>query len=78
MSARRVGWMSLAVLAVLAWLLGAESAQACSVCVGDPNSDMAKGAQAGVLVLLGVIAVVLTGFAALLLFWKQRAANLPG
>jgi hypothetical protein len=37
---------------------------------------MSKGAQAGVLVLLGVIGVVLTGLASLLIFWMRRAANL--
>ena len=33
-------------------------------------------AQAGVLVLLGVIGVVLLGFASMMVFWMRRAANL--
>ena len=68
--------MSLALLVGLAALLDAQSAQACSVCYGDPNSGMVQGAKAGVLVLLGVVGVVLTGLASLLIFWMRRAANL--
>jgi hypothetical protein len=37
---------------------------------------MSQGARAGVLVLLGVVGVVLTGLASLLIFWMRRAANL--
>ena len=37
---------------------------------------MVQGVQAGVLVLLAVVGVVLSGVAALLLFWARRAANL--
>ena len=73
--------MSLAVLAALtslAALMDAQSAQACSVCYGDPNSGMVRGAKAGVLVLLGVAGVVLTGLASVLIFWMRRAAHLEG
>ncbi len=68
--------MSLAILFGLVLFLSAEPALACSVCAGDPNSALSQGAQAGMLVLLGVIGVVLTGLASLLLFWMRRAANL--
>ncbi len=68
------------VYMVLAILIGAGSlaqpALACSVCLGDPGSSLNQGLQAGMLVLLGVIGVVLTGLAALLLFWMRRAAQL--
>ena len=37
---------------------------------------MTQGAQAGVLVLLGVVATVLLAFASLLIFWMRRAAHL--
>ncbi len=76
MSRNRQASMSLAILACLGVLLSAQPALACSVCYGDPNSAMAQGAQAGVLVLLGVVGVVLTGFGSLLLFWIRRAAQL--
>ncbi len=68
--------MALAILIGLATLLSAQPALACSVCFGDPNSSMNQGAQAGMLVLLGVVGVVLTGLASMLLFWVRRAANL--
>ena len=42
-------------MAVLASVLMWRPAQACSVCFGDPNSPLVKGAAMGVLVLAGVI-----------------------
>ena len=79
MSRNRLVSMSLAaMLACLGALLSAQPALACAVCYGDPNSAMTQGAQAGVLVLLGVVGVVLTGFASLLIFWMRRAAHLEG
>ncbi len=68
--------MASTFLICIAVILSAQPAMACSVCYGDPNSQMTHGAQAGMLVLLGVIAAVLTGLASLLLFWMRRAANL--
>ena len=76
MSQNRLAIMSLAILVCLGVLLSAQPALACSVCYGDPNSAMSQGAQAGVLVLLGVVGTVLTGVASLLIFWMRRAANL--
>ena len=76
MSQNRLANLSLAILTCLGVLLSAQPVMACSVCYGDPNSAMTQGAQAGVLVLLGVVAAVLTGLASLLLFWMRRAAYL--
>ncbi len=76
MSRHGLASMSLAILACLGVLLSAQPALACSVCYGDPNSAMSQGAQAGVLVLLGVVGTVLTGLASMLLFWMRRAAKL--
>ena len=76
MSQNRLASVSLAILVCLAALLTAQPVLACSVCYGDPNSAMTHGAQAGVLVLLGVVGVVLTGLVSLLVFWMRRAANL--
>ncbi len=74
---KRLVNMALAILIGLASLLIAQPALACSVCFGgDPSSSMNQGAQAGMLVLLGVVGVVLTGLASLLLFWMRRAAHL--
>ncbi len=69
--------MALAIPIGLVSLLIAQPALACSVCFGaDPGSAMSQGAQAGMLVLLGVVGVVLSGVASLLLFWVRRAAQL--
>ena len=76
MSQKRLARMSLAILVCLAALLTAQPVLACSVCYGDPNSAMTHGAQAGVIVLLGVVGVVLTGLASMLLFWMRRTAKL--
>ncbi len=72
-----LGNMALAILIGLASLLIAQPALACSVCFGgDPSSTMNQGVQAGMLVLLGVVGIVLTGLASLFLFWVRRAAHL--
>ena len=76
MRQNRLASMSLALLACLGVFLSSQPALACSVCYGDPNSAMTHGAQAGVLVLLGVVGVVLTGLGSLLLFWMRRAAQI--
>ena len=74
---KRLVGMALAIPIGLAALLIAQPALACSVCSGgDPNSAMNQGLDAGVLVLLGVIGVVLAGLASLFLFWMRRAAHL--
>ncbi len=74
---KRLLKMALPILIGLASLLIAQPALACSVCFGgDPGSSMNQGVQAGMLVLLGVVGVVLTGLASLLLFWMRRAAHL--
>ena len=74
---KRLVNMAPAILIGLAPLLIAQPALACSVCFGgDPSSSMNQGVQAGMLVLLGVVGVVLTGLASLLLFWMRRAAHL--
>ncbi len=74
---KRLLKLALPILIGLASLLLAQPALACSVCFGgDPSSSMNQGVQAGMLVLLGVVGVVLTGLASLLFFWMRRAAKL--
>lgn len=51
-------------------------ALACAVCMGDPNSPLVKGANAGVWLLLVVVAAVLSGFGGIILFWVKRAEKL--
>jgi hypothetical protein len=46
---------------------------ACAVCNGDPNSSMTQGINAAVLGMIGVTAVVLGGFIALIVALNIRA-----
>ena len=73
-NARSTAFATLAL--VLTASLGAQAAQACSVCFGDPNSALVKGAASGILVLFGVICCVLCGFASLGGYWMVRARRL--
>ena len=50
----------------------APAANACSVCFGDPESPMSKGATAGVFVMVGFIGFVLFGIAGTAAFWMVR------
>lgn len=52
------------------------TASACSVCFGDPESAMAKGAAAGVVVLIGVVGCVLLGILGTGLMWVHRGRRL--
>ena len=65
-------------LVVLFTLLFPAVTQACSVCFGDPDSDLSKGLNAGVLALLIVVSMVLSGFAAFFVFVARRASLAPG
>ncbi len=74
---RRVDLALAILLIALASLLTAQPALACSVCAGgDPSASMNQGLQAGMLVLLGVVYLLLAGLASLFLFWMRRAARL--
>lgn len=55
-------------------LLVSPAAQACSVCYGNPDSDMGRGVNAGILFLLMIIGFVLAAVAALMMSWIRRAA----
>ena len=65
-------------LAGVATLLQVEPAPACSVCFGDPESAMAKGAAAGVLVMCGFIGSILLAVAGTGLLWVHRSRRLGG
>ena len=57
-------------------LLLSDAARACSVCFGNPDHPMSKGAAAGVMVLGGFITFVLLGFVGTGLFWIHRGRAL--
>lgn len=52
-------------------------AWACATCFGNPDSPLAKGALAGVIVLFGFIGFVLFGVAGVSVFWFHRSRHLP-
>lgn len=60
---------------LFSFYLSVPSAQACSVCFGDPDSDLTKGLNAGVLALLIVVSMVLAGFAAFFVFIARRSSK---
>lgn len=49
---------------------------ACSVCFGDPGSASSRGVVMAVLFLIGVVGTVLTGVAATIFVWANRARKL--
>ena len=53
-----------------------QSARACSVCFGDADSLMVKGAIMGAYFLVGVIGFVMLGVAGTSLFWLRRSRRL--
>lgn len=59
-----------------ALVLSVPSAFACSVCFGDPNSDMSKGVTAAVILLLSVITGVLIALGVIIVRWSRRAKKL--
>lgn len=65
-------------LAVIVYLLSvtANDAWACSVCQGDPDSSLTKGAEAGVLLLAIVTYALLLGLGSVVIFWTVRARRL--
>ena len=70
---RIAGFMAGCIFALNAMSL---SASACSVCFGDPESPMSKGAAAGVYVMVGFIGFVLFGIAGTATFWMVRCRKL--
>ena len=46
---------------------------ACPVCFGQSDAPMAQGVNMGIFFLLGVIGVVLAGFAAFIVYLARRA-----
>ncbi len=66
------GWGTTVALLLVA---GAEPAHACAACFGASDSAMARGMNAGILSLLGVVGFVLVGVAAFFVFLVVRSAR---
>jgi len=71
---KNIGYIALA-----AALLFSNAASACPVCIGDPNSLLAKSANMAVIFMLGIVGVILVGFAGIFVVWskRDRALQLP-
>lgn len=55
-------------------LLSAPAAFACAACSGQSDSDMARGMNAGIYALLGVIGAVLSGAVTFFVVLARRSA----
>ena len=56
--------------------MGPESAAACAVCFGAAQEEAVQGLQAGILLLLGMVALVFAGVGAFLLAARRRIRRL--
>ena len=66
----------LAAAALALLVLLAPTAHACSVCYGAPGDPLVKGANNGILFLLGVVGFVQIGFVAMFWsFWRKGRAQ---
>lgn len=64
-------------LLLMLMVLGApDDVHACSVCFGDPDNPMTKGAVAGVYVMIGFVGFVLFGIIGTAAFWMARSRHL--
>jgi hypothetical protein len=71
----RMAWLTRLMPVWVAFIL-CDEALACAVCFGDPDSDLAKGAVAGVVLLGCVIFCVLLGIAGTAVHWSRKARRL--
>ena len=69
--ARRIG-LVVFLLTLAAW----SQTHACSVCFGDPESDMVKGAMSGVWFMLGVVGMVQVSFALFFFVYLRKRAQI--
>jgi hypothetical protein len=70
-----MSWQRVALVGVLA-LATASAAAACPVCAGNSDSQMAQGANNGILFLLAIIVLVQVGFVALFISIRRRTRAL--
>ena len=60
-------------LVALGLLAAPRAALACPVCFGQSDSPLAWGVNMGIFVMLGLVAVVLSAFAAFFVYLMRRA-----
>lgn len=67
--------MKRAILTTLA-IAAPRAALACPVCFGQSDSPMAAATNAGIWLMLGVVAVMLSGFASFFFYLSRRMKRL--
>ena len=73
MKGRRKAAVTVAVLALLMATLTPEPALACPVCFGQNDSALAVAMNAGVFLMLGVVAAMLAAFGSFIFYLSRRA-----
>lgn len=66
----------LAASAMALFTFATGSAEACSVCFGDPESSMAAGARAGVIVLGGIVYSQIMLMGGVGAYWFMRSRKI--
>jgi uncharacterized membrane protein len=64
-----------AMIAIVLQMALTPGVWACAACFGASDDPMAKGMNAGIFALLGVVAVVLLGFLLFMVFLVRRAST---
>jgi hypothetical protein len=63
-------------LIATALLAAPRAALACPVCFGQSDSPMASATNAGIWMMLGVVAIMLSGFASFFIYLSRRMKRL--
>ena len=70
--------MSRVLLVAASLVLAPRVALACPVCFGNSDSPLANATNLGIMAMLGVVAAVLSGFAAFIVHLNRRARLVNG
>jgi hypothetical protein len=60
-------------LLIVGLMLAPRAAWACPVCFGQSDAPMAQATNNGILLMLGVVVLVLSGFASFIIYLNRRA-----
>lgn len=66
-------WFSRLLMALML-TAASPAAEACTACFGQNDGPLAKGMNAGIFTLLGVVGLVLAGFFVLMIYLVRRGA----
>jgi len=76
MQNRRYTMLRVLTVLVLLWVAGQGTSSACAVCYGDAEGPMIKAASMGVYLMIAVVAVVQSCFAAFFIMLWRRARKI--